>query len=774
MSRLIVLIFFSFFVFTASAQNKYTLSGNIKDATNGEELIGTTVIIKEIPNTGVTTNAYGFYSITLPEGKYTVETSYVGYKPFVQIVELNKNVKLNIEIGTSVKDLNEVEITAEKKNQNITKSQMGVEKLDIQEIKNIPVLFGEKDILKTIQLLPGIKSAGEGNSGFFVRGGSADQNLILLDEAPVYNASHLLGFFSTFNSDAIKDVTVYKGGMPAEYGGRLASVLDIKMNDGNNKRFGISGGIGAISSRVNIEGPIVKERGSFLLTARRTYADVFLKLAKDSSLKETTLYFYDLNAKANYRINDNNRLFLSGYFGRDVFGFDNLFGFDWGNATGTLRWNHLFSDKLFSNTSLIFSDYNYKIKIGQGEEGFDITSKIRDFNFKQDFQYYINSDNELKFGANVIRHNFIPGVITGGSSSGVNDLELQKEFAYETAAYISNQIKIKKRIEITYGLRANYFALIGPGDVSTYDSEGKALTVKKYGKGEIVKGYFNLEPRFSTSYTLNEFSSVKASYTRNTQNLHLLSNSASTTPTDLWIPSSNNVRPEIADQVSAGYFRNFDENKYEFSTEIYYKDMQNQIDYRNGAQLIFNQDVEAEIVRGKGRAYGIELFVKKKYGKLNGWIGYTLAKSERKFVEINRGDYYPAKQDRTHEISIVGIYEASPKWTFSATWVYNTGNAVTFPVRKYQVEGQTIYEFADRNANRMPAYHRLDLGATLQRKKTEKFESSWSFSVYNAYARKNAFSITFRDNKDDPSRTEAVKLSLFSIIPSVTYNFKFK
>jgi TonB dependent receptor/CarboxypepD_reg-like domain/TonB-dependent Receptor Plug Domain len=774
MQKLAFILITILLTFNVSAQNKYTISGNIKDASNGEELIGTTVIIKEIPNTGVTTNAYGFYSITLPEGKYTLETSYVGYKPFVQIVELNKNTKLNIEIASSTQNLGEVEITGEKKNENITKSQMGVEKLDIQEIKNIPVLFGEKDILKTLQLLPGIKSAGEGNSGFFVRGGSADQNLILLDEAPVYNASHLLGFFSTFNSDAIKDVTVYKGNMPAEYGGRLASVLDIKMNDGNNKKFGLSGGIGAISSRINIEGPIVKERGSFLLTARRTYADVFLKLAKDSSLKETTLYFYDLNAKANYRINDNNRLFLSGYFGRDVFGFDNLFGFNWGNATGTLRWNHLFNDKLFSNSSLIFSDYNYKIKIGQGEEEFDITSKIRDFNFKQDFQYYINANNELKFGANVIRHNFIPGVITGGENSAINDLELEKQLAYETAAYISDILKIKNRIEITYGLRANYFALIGPGDISTYDSEGQTLTVKKYNKGDLVKGYFNLEPRVSASYTLNEFSSVKASYTRNTQNLHLLSNSASTTPTDLWIPSSNNVKPEIADQISAGYFRNFDENKYEFSSEIYYKDMQNQIDYRNNAQLIFNQSVESSVISGIGRAYGIELFVKKKFGKLNGWVGYTLSKTERKFTTINTGTYFPARQDRTHEIAIVGIYEASAKWIFSATWVYNTGNAVTFPVGKMPLGGQTIPVFGDRNANRFPDYHRLDLGATLQRKKTEKFESSWSFSVYNAYARKNAFSISFRDKKDDPSKTEAVKLSLFSIIPSITYNFKFK
>ena len=774
MSRLFCFIFFWLSTYALTAQNKYTLSGNIKDAANGEELIGTTVIIKEIPNTGVTTNAYGFYSITLPEGKYTVETSYVGYKPFVQSIELNKNIKLNIEIGSSIQDLGEVEITAEKKNANITKAQMGVEKLDIQEIKNIPVLFGEKDILKTLQLLPGIKSAGEGNSGFYVRGGSADQNLILLDEAPVYNASHLLGFFSTFNSDAIKDVTIYKGGMPAEYGGRLASVLDIKMNDGNNKRYGVSGGIGAISSRINIEGPIVKERGSFLLTARRTYADVFLKLAKDTSLKETTLYFYDLNAKANYRINDNNRLFLSGYFGRDVFGFDNLFGFDWGNSTGTLRWNHLFNDKLFSNTSAIFSNYNYKIKIGTGDEEFNITSKIQDLNFKQDFQYYINSDNSIKFGANIIRHNFIPGVISSGAASGVNNLKLNEKYAYETAAYISQEIKLKERIQLTYGLRANYFALVGPGNISTYDTEGNSIKIESFLRGELVQGYFNLEPRFSTSYTLNEFSSLKASYTRNTQNLHLLSNSASTTPTDLWIPSSNNVRPEIADQISLGYFKNFDDNKYEFSVETYYKNMQNQIDYRNGAQLIFNEDVEAEIISGTGRAYGIEFFVKKKYGKFNGWLGYTLAKSERKFLGINDEIYFPAKQDRTHEVSIVGMYDVSAKWNLSATWVYNTGNAVTFPVGKYTLDNQTILQYGDRNANRLPAYHRLDLGATLQRKKTAKFESSWNFSIYNVYARKNAFSISFRDSKDDPTKTEAVKLSLFSIIPSVTYNFKFK
>ncbi len=628
-------------------------------------------------------------------------------------------------------------------------------------------------MLKTLQLLPGVKSAGEGNSGFYVRGGSADQNLILLDEATVYNASHLMGFFSVFNSDAIKDVTLYKGSQPADYGGRLASVLDIKMNDGNSKNFVVNGGIGLISSRLNVEGPIVKDKGSFIISARRTYADLFLKLSKDSLARQARLFFYDVNAKVNYRINDKNRIFLSGYFGKDVLGLGTTLGINWGNATGTFRWNHLFSEKLFSNTSLIFTNYDYKINVNFGGTQIDIISRIQDYSLKQDFQYFANTRNKLKFGFNSTYHKIIPGAITVTSTSPIGELNLPNKYALENAIYASDEIKLTEKLNFEYGLRLNSFSLIGPGNFSSYNADGEAIDTITYTSGQFAKTYYNLQPRISTSFIINEKSSVKAAYDRNAQNLHLLSNSTSGNPTDLWIPSSNNVKPELCDQVSLGYFRNFKENTIEFSSEVYYKNMQNQIDYKNFAQLNFNENVESQLLYGKGRAYGIEFFLKKKYGKLNGWIGYTLSRTEKKIEGINNAGWYAAKQDRTHDIAIVAIYELTKKWTVSATWVYYTGNAVTFPSGKYMVSGQVQYYYTERNGYRMPTYHRMDIGATYQAKKTEKLESSWNFSVYNAYGRENAYTITFQEDPNDPTKTQAVQTSLFRWIPSVTYNFKF-
>ncbi len=758
---------------SAQTTNKYTISGSVRDSATGEELIGATVFIKEIPATGASTNAYGFYSITIPEGIYTVATQYIGYKPKSVKVELRQNVKLDFTLADNTTELGTVEITAEKKDENITKTQMGVEKMDMKEIEKIPVIFGEKDVLKTIQLTPGVKTAGEGNSGFYVRGGAADQNLILLDEATVYNASHLLGFFSVFNSDALKDVTLYKGGMPSEYGGRLSSVLDIRMKDGNDKKFGAEGGIGLIASRLKLEGPIVKEKGSFTISGRRTYADLFLKLSKDSSINKAKLYFYDVNAKANYRINDKNRIFLSGYFGKDILGFGDLFGIDWGNATGTLRWNHLVNEKMFSNTSVIFSNYNYNIHLDFGSIKGKIISRIQDYNLKQDFQYFANSKNKLKFGFNSIYHKIIPGAITIESDSSLSELKLKNNYGWENAVYISHEWKPTALLGFEYGIRFSSFSALGPGDFFTYNEKGETTDTASYGSGEFVKTYFNPEPRFAANYILNEKSSVKASYGRNTQNLHLLSNSTSGSPTDLWIPNSNNVKPEIADQVSLGYFRNFKDNKYQFSTEIYYKNLQNQIDYKDGAELNFNENVESQLLFGNGRAYGVEFFLKKKFGKLNGWIGYTLARTEKKIDRINNGEYYPAKQDRTHDISIVGIYDISKKWSLSATWVYYTGNAVTFPSGKYEIAGNVVNYYTERNGYRMPAYHRLDIGATWQVKKTEKFESSWNFSVYNAYGRENAYSISFQQDPNDPTKTQAIQTTLFRWIPSFTYNFKF-
>jgi hypothetical protein len=754
----------------ASAQSsKYTISGTIKDKNTGETVIGGIVQVLELKGVGAITNEYGFYSITLAQGKYTIAVASMGYKKINKPIDLDKNTTFNIALEDEANVLGEVEITAEKKDNNVTNAQAGVEKLDVREIAKIPVFAGEKDIIKTLQLTPGIKSGGDGNAGFYVRGGAADQNLVLLDEAPVYNASHLLGFFSTFNSDAIKDVTVYKGGMPSQYGGRLSSVLDVKMNDGNDQKYHVGGGIGVIASRLNFQGPIVKDKGSFLITGRRTYVDAFLKATKD--FNDVSLYFYDLNLKANYKINDKNRIYASGYFGQDKIGLSS-FGINWGNGTGTLRWNSIISPKLFSNTSFIYSNFNFKISINSDASSIDINSKIRDFNLKQDFTYIFTPRSSVKFGFNSIHHTVTPGQIESTDNSQ-NFSKLQDRYGLENAAYVSHDWKPTEKLSIVYGLRATAFTAIGDGNFYTYNTEGVATDTTYFGKNKIVKNYVNLEPRLSASYLLGKNNSIKTGYARNVQNLHLLSNSTASTPTDLWIMSSKNVKPEISDQLSLGYYQNFKDNMYEFSTEIYYKDMQNQIDYKNGANTRANDKIESELLFGKGRAYGIELFFKKKYGRFNGWVGYTLSRTEKQIDGINNGDWYAAKQDRTHDVSVVGIYDFSKKWSASASWVFNTGNAVTFPSGKYNVDGQTQYLYTERNGYRMPNYHRLDLGVTWFNKKTEKFESSWNFSCYNLYGRQNAWTITFRENENDKSKTEAVQTALFRWVPSVTYNFKF-
>lgn len=764
------LALFVLFIFhNVKAQNTFSISGNVTDANTGEDLIGATIFIKEMSGKGTITNAYGFYSISIPAGKYSLVCQYIGYILQEKQVNLTSSQKVNFSLLEQITEMEEVIVSTRRKDENVTQVQMGIENISPKEIESVPVLFGEKDVLKTIQLMPGVKSSGEGSSGFNVRGGASDQNLILLDEATVYNASHLMGFFSVFNSDALKDVSMYKGTQPAEYGGRLSSVLDVKMNDGNNQKFGVSGGIGLISSRLTVEGPIVKNKGSFIVSGRRTYADMFLKLTED--FKDVGLYFYDLNAKANYRINDKNRVFLSGYFGKDVLGISS-FGIDWGNSTGTLRWNHLFSDRLFSNTSFIFSNYAYDIHLDDGESlNMNIISRIQDYGVKQDFDLYLNN-SRLKFGFNSTFHKIVPGAITS-SSEELKMKDLTNKHSWENGLYISHQYNFTENLKAEYGTRFTIFSLLGPGDFYTYNNVGYILNAETYGSAEFVKTYYNLEPRASINFTINEKSSVKAAYIRNVQNLHLLSNSTSGNPTDLWIPSSNNVKPEIADQISLGYFRNFYDNKYEFSIETYYKNLQNQIDYKDGAELNYNDNVESEILFGSGRAYGLEFYLKKKYGKFNGWVSYTLSRTEHKFDEINNGKYYPARYDRTHDISIVGMYKINNRLSLSATWVYYTGNAVTFPSGKYEIDGKTILLYTERNAGRMPDYHRLDLGLTWIKKKTDKFESSWSFSIYNAYGRKNAYIISFRDNENDPTKTEAVQTTLFRFIPSFTYNFKF-
>ena len=763
------------FLLAQAAKNvaNYTVSGSVKDKKTGEELIGVSIAVEELKGTGAITNEYGFYSITLPSGEYTLNVTAIGFATETRKISLTTNQKLNIAVGDNEQVLTEVVVSSKKKDENVTKAQMGVEKLDVAAIAKIPVLLGEKDIIKTMQLMPGIKTAGEGNSGFYVRGGGSDQNLILLDEAPVYNASHLLGFFSTFNSDAIKDVAIYKGTAPAQYGGRLSSVLDIKMNEGNDQKYHVSGGIGIISSKLNLEGPIVKDKGSFLVTGRRTYVDVFTRLSNNAQLKNATLYFYDVNMKANYRINAKNRVFLSGYFGRDVLGVQ-IFGIDWGNTTGTLRWNSIISDKLFSNTSLIYSNYNYKIGFNVGKTDVSITSKIRDYNLKQEFQYFLNPKNNIRFGANVIQHTITPGQIEATAESSINSAKLQDRQGVEAAVYANNEWAATKDLNISYGLRGAFFDLLGAGDFYNYNPNGTLNNVRSYKAGESVQSYFNLEPRVSAAYKVGEAKSIKAAYARNTQNLHLLSNSTAGSPTDSWIMSSQNTRPQIADQFSLGYFQNFADNGYEFSVETYYKTMQNQVDYKNGANIQANELVEGELLYGQGRAYGVELFLKKKTGKFTGWVGYTLSKSERQINGINDDNWYNAKQDRTHDVSVVGIYEFNKKWSVSAAFVYYTGSAVTFPSGKYKIDGgQTVFLYSERNGYRMPDYHRLDVGATLTIAKTKRFESAWNFSCYNAYGRKNAYAIDFQDDPNDASKTQVVQTTLFTFVPSVTWNFKF-
>ncbi|MBB2149706.1 TonB-dependent receptor [Pedobacter gandavensis] len=751
---------------------KYSLSGTISSSKTGETLIAATV---RWVGTKVATisNEYGFYTISLPQGKQQVEVSAIGFRSLIKTVALNGPIRLNFALEEDANELETVSITSSPTKRSIDNPQMGMERINLKETKNIPMVLGERDVIKTLQLLPGVKSSGEGSGGFFVRGGSADQNMILLDEAPVYGASHLLGFFSTFNSDAIKNVTLYKSGMPAQYGGGLSSVMDVKMNDGNLQKFGVSGGVGMIAARLNVEGPIQKEKSSFLISARRTYLDAFLKLSKDSTIRNSSLYFYDVNAKANYILGDKDRLYISGYFGRDVLSADKLAGINWGNATATLRWNHLFSSKLFSNTSLIFSNYNYKITSDEEESSLSLFSQIRDFNFKEDLQWYINDKNTLSFGLNSIYHTIKPGEVRAEGNSGLVSQDLENRYSLDNAIYASNTWKVTEGFSLTYGLRLSAFSILGRGTYYELNNAGQVIGETTYKRAEVVKTYVNLEPRVAASVQLSESAAIKASYVRNSQNLHLISNSNSASPVDRWTASTNIIKPELSDQLSLGYYKNLAGDRYELTVETYYKDLKNQIDYRNGADIYTNKPIETQLLFGKGRAYGVEWLLKKKTGRLTGWLAYTLSKSERQVDGINNNQWYNTRQDRTHDISFVALYELSKKWSLSANWVFATGNAVTFPNGKYTLLGESYFYYSARNADRMPAYHRLDLGATHILKKRKNFSSELSFSLYNAYGRSNAYRIAFRENEKNPNSTEAVMTSLFRFVPSMSYDFKF-
>lgn len=757
------------------AGKTYSISGYIKDGSNGEALIGATVYIRSLKS-GVTTNLYGFYSISLPENTYLLEFSFLGYSTKQQQVDLHQNVTLNMELMLKREELSEVEIVAQRKDDNVTKPEMSVIKMDVKAINRIPALFGEVDLIKAIQLLPGVQATSEGATGFSVRGGNPDQNLILLDEAVVYNASHLLGFFSVFNNDAIKDVTLYKGDIPASGGGRLSSLLDVRMKDGNSRKFSATGGIGLISSRLTLESPVFNENTSFIVSGRRTYADLFLPLARNKDIRDNKLYFYDFNAKVTHRFDDNNRIFLSGYFGRDIF--SNQFALmSLGNQTATLRWNHLFSKSLFSNFSLIYSKYDYSLGTPEGEaSAFKWTSNLRDYSAKADFSWFLSPLSTIKFGASTTYHTFFPGEARGvGDSTLISSYILPESYALEHGIYISNEQKISGLLTLKYGLRLSVFQNVGAATLYQYNSSYEATDSLVYGNGDFFHTYAALEPRLGLTYSINEFSSVKASYSRTAQYVHLAQNSTAGTPLDIWFASSPNVKPSIADQVALGYFRNFNHNTIETSAEVYYKKMNSVIDFRDHAQLLLNKKLDGELRFGNAWSYGLELMLKIPEGRLNGWISYTLSASKRKVAEINNGNVYSAPYDKPHNISVILNYELSKRVIISANWVYATGIPVTYPTGRAVIGNKIVPIYSDRNAYRLPDYHRLDIAATLKGKQKEgrRWHGEWNFSVYNAYARKNAWTINFVQDNIDPNTTYAEKTYLFSLIPSITYNFTF-
>ncbi len=755
---------------SAMAQN-YTIQGKIVDEKTKESLIGVPIGVEEQSATGVFTDNDGEYKITLPKGTYSLVVRYVGYEDKRMKISLTKDMVQDISLTSLSVDLKEVVVSSRRADENVAAVQTGVEKMSIQEINQLPVLFGERDIVKAIQLMPGVKSAGEGGTGFFVRGGSSDQNLVLLDNVGVYNASHLMGFFSTFNSDMVRDVTLYKGALPSQYGERLSSVLDVQLRDGDNQDYKVSGGLGLISSKLNVEGPIQKGKSSFILGARRTYADVLARTFGSDDIKNTTLYFYDLNMKLSFALSDKDRLSFTAYNGLDKLGIKNVVKTDWGNTVAALKWNRVMNPKWNSATSLFYNRYSYNVALDMNI-GLNISSIISDYGLKQEFTYLQSRTSTWKYGLNSTYHTLSPGKYDIAEDKGVSK-HLKNKYSWENGVYAANTIKATDRFEVVYGLRLSAFSVLGPGDFYDMNDKHEVVDTVSYASGKFVKTYLNLEPRLSMAYKLNNESSIKAAYARTTQSMHLLSSSTFSSPYDRWVSTSNNIKPQIGDQYTLGYFRNFANNLFEFSAEVYYKDMRNQIDYKDNAQTFDNDDVETELLFGKGRAYGIELMLKKRVGKLTGWIGYTLSKSEKQIDGINNNEWYDAVQDRTHDISIVGVYTLSDKWTLSAAWVYYTGNAVTYPSGKYQIDDKEILYYSERNGYRAPDYHRLDLGATCILKKTKKFYSELAFSLYNAYGRENAYMIDFRTNDDDPSKSTAYQYSLFRFVPSISWNFKF-
>ncbi|MDE5422003.1 TonB-dependent receptor [Ancylomarina sp. DW003] len=756
-------------------KKKVTISGYIKDKRNGEDLIGATCYIKELKK-GTVTNPYGFYSLSIPSGYYTISFSFLGTKTQSKLIEIEEDTKLNIELDADNLQMKEIVVTGDNANKNVERAEMSVVKLPAATVKKLPALMGEVDLIKTVQMLPGVKPAAEGSSGFSVRGGNPDQNLLLLDEAPVYNASHLLGFFSVFNNDALSDLKLYKGDMPASIGGRLASFLDIRMKNGNSKKFSGNGGIGTVSSRLTLEGPIGKnEKTSFMISGRRSYADLFLKLSSDEDVKNNTVYFYDLNAKINHRFNDKNRLFISTYLGKDKFK-SNENELNFGNKTFTLRWNHLFSNKLFSNTTLLYSKYDYEISNRLGASAFKWLSNMEDYSAKLDFNYFMNANNTIKFGGIFTYHKFEPGHAFGlGDQSFLSDYRVNESNAYEQAVYFSNEQKIGEKLTLKYGLRFSMFNNVGKGTVYDFDDNYEVINTKNYKSGDVYNTYTNWEPRFGLKYTLSPNSSVKMSYSRTSQYMQLTQNSTGGLPLDVWFPSSPNVKPQIADQVALGYFRNFYNNTIEMSLEGYYKKMKNTIDFKDFADLLLNKEIERELRFGEAEAYGFEFTANLNLNKLQGWFGYTWSRTERTVKGINNGKAYRSPYDVPHNFKAALSYELSKRTTLSANFTYSTGAPITYPVARAEYQGSLIKIYSGRNKYRMPDNHRLDLALTLKGKKKpgRKWEGEWNFSLYNAYGRKNPWYVSFKQDEDNPKVMKAEKTYLFTFVPSVTYNFKF-
>ena len=749
----------------------YQVKGTVRHMDTDKPLVGVKVGVKEYPEIATSTDEKGAYLLNLPKGNYVLTADYMGFEGRKLKLSLLKDTELNFELRQAALEIDEVIIVADAVDANVSKPQAGVQKLEVEDINKLPVLLGERDVIKAIQLLPGVQGAGEGSAGFYVRGGTSDQNLIMLDNVSLYNATHLMGFFSTFNSEVLRDITLYKGSMPAQYGERLSAVLDVMQRTGDKEKYHVAGGIGLISSQVNVEGPIQKGKSSFLVGARRTYADAIARLSGVEEAQSAYLYFYDMNMKLSLALSEKDQLTVSGFLGRDKMVMKDAADAGWGNAFLAADWLHALHEKWTSKTSLSYNQYDYSFAMDMGME-LNGKSRIRDVNLKQDFLFQLNRNNQWRFGLSATHHNLAPGDFNLNSEQE-NRVKLLNRYAMENALYFSNEWKLSEKIALIYGVRLSAYMALGKGEYYTLDADKHVTDSTWHRAGKIVKTYVNLEPRVSAVYRLNNASSIKAGYARTTQNMHLLSYSAQGTPFDRWTSSSNNIKPQVADQVSLGYFRNFSDNMYEFSLEGYYKDMRNQLDFKDNADIDGYDVIETELLSGKGRAYGVELTLKKRKGRLTGWIGYTLAKSERKINGINENRWYNAFQDRTHDLSIVGMYELNHKWTLSASWVYYTGNAISFPSGKYQINGKDVMYYAERNGYRMPAYHRLDLGATCLLKKTAKYQSELALGLYNAYGRENAYMILFRTNDDNPGKTSAYQYSLFRFIPSISWNFKF-